>query len=446
MIKTETTLPLSTLDVNTGPKNPDPDVTFGNVSGDFYGLTCAVPYIEAALGEAIGLGRSVSITTQVSELQNIVIGYDDPGVSEYLRGNYGIEIPPETYGPDNLLRLKDLEEYDELKPMTSPRKSTDPVKDGVANSKAFIASFGSDVMIGHVDLLDLIDSSITHYKGLVEDDVNLSNQGKKNALWKLDRITKPLLVSIKANCYKRNTQMDHMFLDNVIIKADASDVLLYNDMKHYNANSMSRRRPPGDFFTVEMIAPPTDGSSEPVRVDLEAAEGRIVTSLKLNMSPASLVVNGAKKINRYPTLIRWVEEHWGDEMDQVSFSGTSFSFLDFKTGSGLCADSRNLTEPYKELRHLVDIYTQNGVVYQPQKIEDGVQRRTFFNMGDPANPYRVVTHPRAGMVKYRLYIKLTCYFAEFVGYFDSFDVSESSANPFSLNYNVSFRSEHTKWL
>lgn len=219
----------------------------------------------------------------------------------------------------------------------------------------------------------------------------------------------------------------------------------------YKADSMARRRPEGDYFLVEMVAP-TGVMGRPERVDIEGPEGVKISSLKLNMSPASLVINGSKIISRTQTLTRWVEEHWGDEMDMVNFNGSTFAFIRFpgeeeKVGGGLCVESRGMTEPFKELQHLVNIYKMNGAVYQQEKIDDKNEvPREFFNYANPTQPQVVRRHPRVGFIKQRLYIRIRCDFAEFIGFFESFDVTEDASSPYALNYNVSFKSEYTRWL
>jgi hypothetical protein len=232
---------------------------------------------------------------------------------------------------------------------------------------------------------------------------------------------------------------------------DEGDTPSETPLTWYKADSMARRRPEGDYFLVEMVAP-TGVMGRPERVDIEGPEGVKISSLKLNMSPASLVINGSKIISRTQTLTRWVEEHWGDEMDMVNFNGSTFAFIRFpgegeRVGGGLCVESRGMTEPFKELQHLVNIYKMNGAVYQQERIDDKNEvPREFFNYANPSQPQIVRRHPRVGFIKQRLYIRIRCDFAEFIGFFESFDVTEDASSPYALNYNVSFKSEYTRWL
>jgi hypothetical protein len=191
--------------------------------------------------------------------------------------------------------------------------------------------------------------------------------------------------------------------------------------------------------TVVLIDSAGDG------VDIPSPSGGYIKSLKLSMSPDTLSTSHSKVVNRYQTLTRWVEEHWGDEIDGLSFSGTTFGFLT-KDGYLLTPDRRD-TAAYKELQHLVDIYKLNGGVYQEaNRFGEKRSYRTFY-APDRADPVRqLVAHPRAGMLRTRLYVKLAFDFAEFIGYFESFTVDEDADHPLSLKYSVSFKSEKTTWL
>jgi hypothetical protein len=267
-------------------------------------------------------------------------------------------------------------------------------------------------------------------------------------------VTKNISSLIEGDLKRGVGEVDDIFNLTVDTKEEGGDTSVSNTLEpnayRYEADSMSSRRPDGDFFMVDMVAS-TETAGSPRRVDIDGPNGQKISSLKLNMSPQSLVVNAAKKINRVQTMIRWAEEHWGDEMDQISFSGSTFAFIHFpkageKAGGGLCVDSRNLTAPFQELQHLVNIYKTNGAVYQEEELGANEQPREFFNYGDPSRPILLRRHPRAGFIKYRLYIRLRCDFAEFIGYFESFDITEDASSPFKLSYKASFKSEFTKWL
>ena len=194
-----------------------------------------------------------------------------------------------------------------------------------------------------------------------------------------------------------------------------------------------------------------------IRKDFFLPDGRRVSSLKLTINPNTLAINSAKKVNRYQTLTRWVEEHWGDEMDQVSFSGNTYSFMILsdpnastvygvsQSIAGLTNRNRRQTAPYEELRHFANIAQTNALLRHADTISDSMEPRTWY-VSQEGKPRISHKHPRAGLVKERLYIKLVHDYVRMVGYFESFDVMEDANAPFKLAYNVNFKAEKTEWI
>ena len=50
-------------------------------------------------------------------------------------------------------------------------------------------------------------------------------------------------------------------------------------------------------------------------------------SVTLLVNPTSLNINMSKIINRTQTMTGWIEEHWGEELDTVTFQGASAAFV-----------------------------------------------------------------------------------------------------------------------
>jgi hypothetical protein len=151
--------------------------------------------------------------------------------------------------------------------------------------------------------------------------------------------------------------------------------------------------------------------------------GGSLTGVELGMSPESLSINSAKVINRYQTLTRWVEEHWGDEIDQVSFSGSSFGFV---TPYGyVLTPARRNAGSFKELQHLINIFRLNGSVIQTEDIVGtGVAAREFYTPLQRSVYKTLLKHPRAGILKSRNYVKVDFDFATFFGHFESFNAEK----------------------
>lgn len=232
-----------------------------------------------------------------------------------------------------------------------------------------------------------------------------------------------------------------------------------------------RRLPEENPFYIEML----DANMQPCGIQLP--DGTVIQALKMAPNPDNLTVSSAKIINKYNTITRWVEEHWGDEMDSVSFSGSTFSFMSYGPDySGLTVAGRRDTASYQMLKNLVKFYRMNGCIYQdsntylPQNdvafssdIQGTEVESSSVAPGVPVPlsdydardknlafltkyPDFKGDHPRAGLVRERLYIRLTFDYVSFVGYFETFDIIEDSANPFRMTYNALFKSERTKYI
>lgn len=186
-----------------------------------------------------------------------------------------------------------------------------------------------------------------------------------------------------------------------------------------------------DIYGNARALPTADGNDE-------------VVALRLGMSPDTLSIDSSKVINRYQTMTRWVEEHWGDECDSLSFSGSSFGFV---TSDGyMLTAERRTSAAYQELRHFIDMCKANGL--EVQEAMDGMGYRSireFYIATSPKPVRRLVEHPRAGMLKRRFYVRLTFDFASFLGYFDTFSVIDDAGSPYLSKYEVSFKVEKTEW-
>lgn len=437
--------------------------TQASIDGRFYSLEClgskvrsAFPQLELTWGD---------FRTIVDSIPNVCLAADDPRVKTYLASNYQIEIAPGKYGPDNFLRLSQLVEYPELTPITQGEP--------LAKRLALLSAAPSSILVPELDaqefLKELGSFCVARYRKILIDAYGPNSPLVEESLDLFREVYPGVAGDALQNCPSREGSLTTISLDEVIIStADINPTLSFitgkaygsfdvqvgglqgraqgSFVEEYKGDGLTRRRPSGDFFTVEMIAPPAKDHSTPQIYPLEARNGEIITSIRLQMSPGSLVLNASKRVNTVQTMTRWVEEHWGDEMDQITFSGKTFAFINTSSKEGLTVLNRTGTDAFKELQHLVKIYKLNGCAFQADEPDAGTELREFFNYADPAQPLQVRTHPRVGFVKYRLYIRLRCDFVNLVGFFESFDVTEDVSGPFNLGYNVSFRAEHTQWL
>lgn len=215
--------------------------------------------------------------------------------------------------------------------------------------------------------------------------------------------------------------------------------------------SFLRKLPEEKSFIIEMID--SDGNN----CGIDMYDGAFITSLKLAPNPNNLSINSAKIVTRYNTMTRWVEEHWGDEIDTISFSGYTFSFTALLGNSapGLSVANRDATASYRYMRSLITFFKKNGYLFQDNiryypesllnadNIPSGVRAVDEFLA---SNPEFRNNHPRAGLIRERLYIRMTFDYLSLLGYFETFDLTEDSANPFRFLYSAVFKSEKTKYL
>jgi hypothetical protein len=166
-----------------------------------------------------------------------------------------------------------------------------------------------------------------------------------------------------------------------------------------------------------------------------------VATLKLTPNPENMIINSSKKIQRFNTLSGWIEEHWGDEIDTVSFSGSTFAL--FGLDYGLTSEFRTQTDAYAFLKELVHLYQLNGCIYQNADDYDGINTNPAVAEFLNNNPDFVGNHPRKGMVKERLYLRLSYDYLTLLGRFETFDIIEDSNKPFRFTYNIIFRAERT---
>ena len=211
------------------------------------------------------------------------------------------------------------------------------------------------------------------------------------------------------------------------------------------------RRTPNE---IPMFLRMMDSSMQPYGIAM--SDGLVVTSLKMAPNPDTITINSAKMTNRYQTMTRWVEEHWGDEIDVNSLTGSTFSFFGYGINGkipGLLTESRNLTQAYRYLGELQTFFTFDGFVMQDNRTYEGsvgslrvegfVSQAVSAFLGDKDNQGFVNNHPREGLVKERLYINLAFDYLSCLGYLDTFDIAEDSTSPFKMTYTMVFKSEKT---
>lgn len=154
--------------------------------------------------------------------------------------------------------------------------------------------------------------------------------------------------------------------------------------------------------------------------------------LKMLVNPESFKVSSQKIVSdgnwtrNGPTTI----EHWGDAQDTISASGRIAGFyavpLDQPSLGGLSRSARNFSDSYRNFLSLFLIYRNNGGIW----LED-------FADAKAAQTTKPNNLALVGSVY--IYYDSTLY----IGSFDSFEVSESDAAPFTLSYTFNFTVRQT---
>jgi len=389
-------------------------------NSEFINWTCYRSYAQ----EIAGSINIFNTTVLKAEYSNLVIEVSklNPHLSRY---GIDLEKDADLFGSDGLVKINTLKSVPAMSPFYNP--SIKPSFVSTANKQELVNARG-------VKLLQDIEYDLVMPRASIDNITkNLVSAG-----YLTDKQAKDLTDSVEADCSEGVKSLTNFFAPEVVIKGDPGEGL---PITNYNAG-MTNRRPAGHYMCVDIV------DKHGNRKDIIGMNGRVISALKLNTSPDALSINSAKIVNRFQTLTRWVEEHWGEEMDQVTWSGNTFAFINTVSdeGRGLSVQSRDLTSPYQELRHFADVAMNNGCVYQPDRIEEGTDPRSFFVADSDKYLLSLKSHPRAGMMKERLYIRVIHDYVQFWGYFESFDVIESADNPFSMKYNVSFKAERTEWL
>lgn len=135
-------------------------------------------------------------------------------------------------------------------------------------------------------------------------------------------------------------------------------------------------------------------------------------ALVMHINPSSLSETYTKKTERFQTRGGWVEQHWGDELTDLSADGTTGAFMNVHTG--LSSILRQRTIAWDRYRDLYDIYHNNAAVHDP-----------FGN---------VVLQGQIMLMYDR---------GVYLGRFRDFEVEETDESPFAFSLSWSFRVEQT---
>lgn len=135
-------------------------------------------------------------------------------------------------------------------------------------------------------------------------------------------------------------------------------------------------------------------------------------ALVLHINPNNFAETHTKKVEKIQTRGGFVEQHWGDELSEISASGSTGSFLNIYTGTTSLVRQRSIA--WDRFRDLVDLYHNNGSVYDPYG--NVVLQGNIMLMYDKGVYY---------------------------GTFRNFDYEETGDSPFAFTVNWTFKVEMT---
>jgi len=132
----------------------------------------------------------------------------------------------------------------------------------------------------------------------------------------------------------------------------------------------------------------------------------------MHANPETFELQYQKIISPMATRGGFVEQHWGEELDSISCSGSTGAFISIR--SGLSVLNRKASIAYRKYMELVALYRNSGLVYD-----------------------------RRGTVIYRGGVNLHFDSNVHYGYFENLTVTEDDSKPFTFQVDFTFKVEHS---
>jgi hypothetical protein len=135
-------------------------------------------------------------------------------------------------------------------------------------------------------------------------------------------------------------------------------------------------------------------------------------ALVMHVNPNDLQENHIQKVERFQTRGGWQEQHWGQDLTEISADASTGAFMNIYTG--LSSVLRQRTIAWDRYRDLHDLYRHNGSVYDP-----------FGNIVLQGN------------------VMLMYDRGTYLGAFRGFETEETDDSPFAFKLSWSFKVEYT---
>ncbi len=155
----------------------------------------------------------------------------------------------------------------------------------------------------------------------------------------------------------------------------------------------------------------------PVEFYITGPTGRIIVphALVLQVNPSELNPAFTRRVERTQTRGGWVEQDFGEELDQVSASYRSGAFIN--VAEGLAKKNPWDTFAHDRIMDLYELYRNNALIYDDR-----------------------------GRPVFRGSVLMMFDVATYIGYFSDLEMTWEDENPFSLNGSFNYKAERVLWM
>lgn len=187
-----------------------------------------------------------------------------------------------------------------------------------------------------------------------------------------------------------------------------------------------------------------------------------VYGIELMINPSSLTSNLSKIISRQQTMTAFVEDHWGEELDTISFQGFTAAFVTggpdiystklsqgSTTNQYLLGSSQGSIERARLYKDIFGISYGEGMGIKDTDIgltvskrRQSVSYRMFKRLIDIIR-INGCMYDTFGRISKRYYIMLSYGSTAYKGFFENIDVTETATDPFRFQYTITFKAEET---
>jgi len=227
------------------------------------------------------------------------------------------------------------------------------------------------------------------------------------------------------------------------------------------------KRVSGRYNKIPFIIAMIDSNGTLQTIPFPPQEGVVtqeqIYGVELMINPQSLSNNLSKMVSRTQTMTAFVEDHWGEELDTITFQGFTAAFV---TGGGQdiynTRNSQGSNTPVND--YLLNTSTRSelyGAVGVPGPFngkgsgvkddEVGIttsKRRESLSFHQFKRLVDIIRingcfFDTFGRISKRYYIMLSYGNVAYRGFFESIDITENATDPFRFQFTVTFKSEQT---